>query len=173
MAMTRQKNLKPSIPSPAWVLKASQVDGTGLFARRRIAPGMPIIEYRGERISWSEALRRSEIKGGPFNHTFYFTLADGRVIDGGSDGNEARFINHSCEPNCEAMEHEDGRVFIYSMQEISRGDELSYNYALIYEARHTPAVKKTFACRCGAASCTGIMLAPKRRKRSTPKSLRA
>src|SRR5690349_15734924 len=86
---------------PAAVLKTSPVHGNGLFARRKIAPGECIIEYTGERISWAKALRRAEAKGGPLNHTFFFTLADGRVIDGGSNGNEARFINHACEPDCE------------------------------------------------------------------------
>jgi SET domain-containing protein len=86
------------------------------------------------------------------------------LIDGGSGGNDARWINHACEPNCEAYE-EDGKVFIYSLQDIEAGEELNYNYALIYEARHTPAIKRAFACHCGAPSCTGLMLAPKRRRR--------
>ncbi|HEY0063069.1 MAG TPA: SET domain-containing protein-lysine N-methyltransferase, partial [Telluria sp.] len=72
-------------------------------------------------------------------------------------------INHACEPNCEAYE-EDGRVFIYALQDIEAGEELNYNYALIYEERHTAAVKKLFECRCGAPSCSGTMLAPKKRK---------
>ena len=86
------------------------------------------------------------------------------MIDGGSGGNDSRYINHACEPNCEAFE-EDGRVYVYSQQEIEQGEELNYNYALIYEERHTAAVKKLFECRCGAPSCTGTMLAPKKRAR--------
>jgi SET domain-containing protein len=152
---------------PSYVVKASNVHGTGVFARRAIPPGERIIEYQGERIKWTEALRRSERKNGPVNHTFFFSLADGRVIDGGSRGNEARFINHSCEPNCEAMEHDDGRVYIYSLGDIERGEELSYNYALIYDGRHTAAIKHAFVCSCGFPSCTGTMLAPKRRKKTT------
>lgn len=145
----------------AYIVKPSKVHGAGVFARRRIEPGECIIEYQGEHIAWDEALRRTEAKGGPLNHTFFFTLSSGLVIDGGSKGNDARFINHCCEPNCEAMEHEDGRVFIYSLQEIVRGEELHYNYALIYDGRHTAAVKRAFACHCGAPACTGVMLAPK------------
>lgn len=151
--------------APGCLLRDSPVHGKGLFARRRIAPGEQIIEYRGQRIAWDEALQRAERRGGPLNHTFFFTLGDGRVIDGGSGGNEARFINHSCEPNCEAMEHADGRVYIYALHEIARGHELAYNYALIYEARHTPAVKRAFICHCGAPTCCGSMLAPKKRSR--------
>jgi len=90
----------------------------------------------------------------------FFSVAEGRVIDGGSRGNEARFINHSCEPNCEPFEHDDGRVYIYSLRDIERGEELTYYYALIYEERHTKAVKRAFPCRCGFPNCAGTMLAP-------------
>lgn len=154
---------KSSLPS--YVVRTSAIHGNGVFARRRIAAGDRIIEYKGERIPWPEANRRAEAKGGPLNHTFFFTLADGRVIDGGAQGNDARFINHSCEPNCEAMEHADGTVHIYALMDIERGEELCYNYALIYEGRHTAAVKRAFACHCGAPGCSGIMLAPRRRGR--------
>lgn len=156
---------KSSRASPFHVVKTSGIHGTGVFARRKIPPGEQIIEYRGERIEWDEAVRRADTAGGPVNHTFFFSLADGRVIDGGSSGNDARFINHSCEPNCEAMEHPDGRVYIYSLREIERGEELSYNYALIYDGRHTPAIKRAFTCSCGYPTCSGSMLAPKRRNR--------
>lgn len=151
---------------PAYIVQHSSVHGNGVFARRRIAAGTRIIEYTGERISGDESIRRAAANGGPVNHTFFFSLADGMLIDGGSGGNDARWINHSCEPNCEAFEDE-GRVYIYAMQDIKRGEELNYNYALVYEARHTPAVKRAFACRCGAPGCTGVMLAPKRRARKT------
>lgn len=156
---------KASPPLPAYVVKASIIHGNGVFARRKILAGDRIIEYKGERITWPQAQRRAQAKGGPVNHTFFFTLSDGRVIDGEVRGNEACFINHSCEPNCEAMEHDDGRVFIYALQGIGRGDELSYNYALIYEGRHTAAIRRAFECRCGAPGCNGVMLAPKKRGR--------
>ena len=100
----------------------------------------------------------------PVNHTFFFSLAGGNVIDGGSRGNEARWINHACEPNCEAYE-DGGRVFIHALRDIKRGEELNYNYALTFEVRHTPAVKRAFECRCGASGCTGSMLAPRPRVR--------
>jgi SET domain-containing protein len=148
----------------AYEVRQSPVHGKGVFARRDIEAGERIIEYRGERITWDEATRRAQESGGPVNHTFYFSLADGRVIDGGRRGNDARWINHACEPNCEAYE-EDGRVFIHALLPIARGEELNYNYALIYDERHTPALKRLFACRCGTPGCTGTMLAPKRRKK--------
>jgi SET domain-containing protein len=142
-------------------VRSSTVHGKGVFARRKIPAGEQIIEYRGERISWEDAQERAEIQGRPFNHTFFFTVSDGRVIDGGTRGNDARYINHSCEPNCEPLEHDNGRVYIYSLRDIERGEELSYYYALIYEGRHTAAVKRAFPCHCGAPGCPGTMLAPK------------
>ncbi|HJV82385.1 SET domain-containing protein [Noviherbaspirillum sp.] len=154
-----------SFRAKPYVVKASPIHGKGVFATRMIPAGSRIIEYRGERIDWAEAQRRAEQKGGPLNHTFFFSLHDGRVIDGGRRGNAARFINHACEPNCEALEHEDGRVFLYALRPIARGEELSYNYALIYEGRHTPAVKRAFACRCGTPGCTGSYLAPNTRRK--------
>ena len=150
--------------TPLYIVKQSPIHGCGVFARRPIAAGQRIIEYTGEIITSDESARRAEASGGPINHTFFFSLADGNLIDGGSNGNDARFINHSCDPNCEAYE-EDGRVFIHALRDIAKDEELNYNYALIYEARHTPAIKKAFACYCGAPKCTGVMLAPKKRSR--------
>ena len=165
--------MSPSARSPskqaaskaaAYEVRKSPVHGNGVFALRPIAAGERIIEYRGERITWDEATRRAAERGGPVNHTFYFSLADGNVIDGGRRGNDARWINHACEPNCEAYE-EDGRVYIHALHDIDAGEELNYNYALIYDERHTPALKRLFACRCGTPACTGTMLAPKKRSR--------
>jgi SET domain-containing protein len=146
----------------SYVVKDSGVHGKGVFASRKIGAGACIIEYRGERITLDEADRRAEANKHPINHTYFFSVSDGRVIDGGCRGNEARFINHSCEPNCEAIEHEDGRVYIYSLCDIARGEELTYSYPLIYEGRHTAAIKRLFACSCGTPGCTGTYLAPKR-----------
>lgn len=153
-----------SAAAVAYEVRRSEIHGNGVFARRKIDAGERIVEYEGERITADESAIRAEQSGGPVNHTFFFSLADGNVIDGGSGGNDSRYINHACEPNCEAYE-EDGRVFVYSLHEIEKGEELKYNYALIYEERHTAAVKKLFECRCGAPSCTGTMLAPKKRAR--------
>ncbi|MGZ8288913.1 MAG: SET domain-containing protein [Telluria sp.] len=151
-----------------YLVRRSHIHGNGVFARRKIREGEVIDEYKGERIDWDEANLRAEQSGAPVNHTFYFSLADGRVIDGGSHGNNARFINHACEPNCEAQE-DDGKVFIHALRDIERGEELNYNYALVYEERHTAAVKRQFACNCGAPGCTGTMLAPKRKaKKAAP-----
>lgn len=150
---------------PAFEVRRSPVHGNGVFAQREIGAGERIVEYTGRHISWEEATARAERSGQPVNYTLFFTLSDGNVIDGGDEGNDARFINHSCEPNCEAYE-EDGRVYIHALRDIEAGEELNYNYALEYEGRHTPAIKKAFACRCGAPNCTGVMLAPRKRARA-------
>lgn len=153
---------------PSYEVRRSPIHGNGVFARRKIGAGERIVEYEGERITSDESAIRAEQGGGPVNHTFFFSLADGNIIDGGSGGNDSRFINHACEPNCEAYE-EDGRVFIHALHDIGKGEELKYNYALIYEERHTPAVKKLFECRCGSPECTGTMLAPKKRSAAKKK----
>jgi SET domain-containing protein len=153
---------------PAYRVERSTVHGSGVFARRDIAVSECVVEYTGREITWDEAQARAARQNGPHNHTFFFSLANGNVVDGGDHGNDSRFINHSCEPNCEAIE-EDGRIFIYALHDIKAGEELSYSYPLFYEGRHTPAIKREFACRCGAPTCSGTMLAPKKRKRA-PKS---
>lgn len=160
--MTKKSTRAAKAATPSFEVRRSPIHGNGVFARRKIEAGERIVEYEGERITSDESAIRAEQGGGPVNHTFFFSLADGNIIDGGSGGNDARFINHACEPNCEAYE-EDGRVFIHALHDIEKGEELYYNYALIYEERHTKAVKKLFECRCGAPSCTGTMLAPKKR----------
>lgn len=166
MTKTTKSSSAASVP---YLVRRSNVHGNGVFARRKIREGEAIEEYKGERIDWDEANLRAEQSGAPVNHTFFFSLADGRVIDGGSQGNDARFINHACEPNCEAQEDDDGRVFIHALRDIERGEELNYNYALVYEERHTAAVKRQFACNCGAPGCTGTMLAPKRKAKAAAK----
>jgi SET domain-containing protein len=136
----------------------------------RLYPPAPGIRRQELHHSWQRRLRpaqdpgrREQLKDADSTHTFLFSLEDGRVIDGGSRGNDARWINHACEPNCEARE-EDGRVFIYALRDIPRGEELNYNYGLILDERHTPAVKRAYACLCGSPKCRKTMLAPKRKK---------
>jgi SET domain-containing protein len=151
-------------PARPYCIRRSTVHGRGVFAQRDIEVSERVVEYTGREISWDEAQARARTRGGPHNHTFFFSLSNGNVIDGGDGGNASRWINHSCEPNCEAIE-EDGRIFIYALHDIHAGEELSYSYPLIYEGRHTAAIKREFACRCGAPGCTGTMLAPKTRAR--------
>jgi hypothetical protein len=143
-------------------VRESGVHGRGVYAVAAIKAGARIIEYTGERISWEEAVDRHPHDPAQPNHTFYFHLDTGQVIDALHGGNDARWINHACEPNCEADEV-DGRVFIQALRDLQPGEELFYDYGLVLDERHTAKVKKQFACWCGAATCRGTMLAPKRR----------
>jgi len=142
-------------------VRSSGVHGRGVFAATQIAAGVRLIEYKGERITWDEALRRHPHDPDHPNHTFYFALDNELVIDGKIGGNQARWINHSCKPNCEADEV-DGRVFIHTLRDIEAGEELFYDYGLVLDERHTKKLKKEYACYCGHSSCRGTMLAPKR-----------
>jgi hypothetical protein len=143
-------------------VRRSGVHGKGVFALRPIPAGTPIIEYTGEVISWKEALRRHPHDPADPNHTFYFHIDDAHVIDAKHGGNASRWINHSCEPNCEADERE-GRVFIKALRDIAPGDELFYDYGLVIDGRQTAALKRQYECRCGSPRCRRTMLAPRRR----------
>lgn len=143
-------------------VRHSAVHGNGVFATRKIPAGAGIIEYRGKRISEKQAEKRFGLDPeNPF-HTFFFSLENGKLIDGGDEGNDARWINHSCEPNCEARE-EKGRVFIHALRDIARGEELNYDYGLVIDERMSKALKKAYECRCGSAHCRGTMLALKKK----------
>lgn len=144
-------------------VRRSGVHGKGVFALQPIEPGEVLIEYTGDRIDWDEALRRHPHDPSNPEHTFYFQLRTGEVIDALYDGNASRWINHSCDPNCEAEETDDGRVFIKALRPIAPGEELSYDYGLTIDERYTPALKKRYECRCGAPHCRHTMLSPKRR----------
>jgi SET domain-containing protein len=140
-------------------VRKSSVHGRGVFALRTIAAGQRIFEYRGEVTSWRRASARHR-RSGTRGHTFIFGLADGRVIDGSVGGNSARWLNHSCQPNCEAIEDERGRVFIETIRAVMPGDELFIAYGLTVDEAVTPDLAAEFVCRCGKRSCTGSMLAP-------------
>jgi hypothetical protein len=154
----------PSKPPPAAgrriQTRRSGVHGKGVFAVRDIAEGETIIEYKGEVISWKEALRRHPHDPSQPQHTFYFHVDDKHVIDGRVDGNAARWINHACDPNCETDEV-DGRIFIKAARDIAAGDELNYDYGLVIDLPYTPELLAEFPCWCGAETCRGTLLAPK------------
>ncbi|MBE0550534.1 MAG: SET domain-containing protein-lysine N-methyltransferase [Rubrivivax sp.] len=142
-------------------VRKSGVHGKGVFALRPIAAGERIIEYKGEVINWPEALRRHPHDPQNPNHTFYFHIDDKHVIDANVGGNAARWINHACEPNCQADEA-DGRVFISALTDLSPGEELFYDYGLVIDERRTPSLKRQYECRCGSPRCRRTMLGKKR-----------
>jgi uncharacterized protein len=135
----------------------SRIHGRGVYAIAPIKKGTRVIEYLGERISHDEADRRYELKGDDNGHTFLFIASNRTVIDAGVNGNEARFINHSCDPNCETV-IEKSRVFIDAIRNIKPGEELGYDYQLTWESTDDPAELALYACRCGAKKCRGTML---------------
>lgn len=147
--------------------RKSRIHGNGVFAVKALKQGERVIEYKGRRRSHEEVDSddSGDVESG---HTFLFTLDDAYVIDANYEGNDARWINHSCDPNCEAVIEEDeddsrnSRVFIEAVRDIEPGEELTYNYGITLAERHTPRLKKIWACRCGARNCTGTMLQPKR-----------
>jgi SET domain-containing protein len=144
--------------------RRSGVHGKGVFALVDIAEGETIIEYVGEIISWPEAQARHPHNPEDPNHTFYFHIDEDHVIDALFGGNSSRWINHSCDANCEADEQE-GRIFIKARRNIKAGDELNYDYGLIIDERYTPKLKAEYPCWCGTKKCRGTLLAPKRGKR--------
>ena len=144
-------------------IRRSAIQGRGAFATRRIRKGELIIEYTGERITNAEADKRYDDERMSRHHTYLFTLTQRTVVDGGAGGNEARLINHSCEPNCEAV-IEDGRIWIDALRTIPEGAELTYDYK--YERLGTDDEDDgKYPCACGAPRCRGTILLPKRRKR--------
>ena len=144
------------VSMPLIQVRQSAVHGRGVFAVRPIRKGQRIIEYTGRRVPWKSI--PANVNG---THTFLFGVNDGtEVIDPKIGGNEARWINHSCQPNCEAIEDERGRVFIYALREIRVGEELSYDYQLQVDERITRAVKAENKCHCGSPNCRGNMLDP-------------
>ena len=108
-------------------VRRSRIQGRGVFATRRIRKGQRIVEYAGERVSPDEGERRYVEGDMKRHHTFLFTLDEDTVIDGGRRGNISRFINHSCDPNAEAI-IEDDRIFIYAKKNIQPGTEILYDY---------------------------------------------
>jgi SET domain-containing protein len=149
-------------PRPIRV-RRSRVHGSGVFAAQPINKGRRIIEYIGERISHAEADRRYEGKDASDNHTFLFIVDRNTVIDAGVGGNEARLINHSCDPNCESV-IEGRRVFIEALRSIAAGEELAYDYQIQRDAGDPANIDEVFACRCQAQTCRGTMLWPAKRR---------
>ena len=145
-------------------VRNSPIHGAGVFALRRIRKGTTVVEYLGDRVSHEEVDERYADKLETDSHTFLFTVDSKLVIDAGRNGNEARFINHACDPNCEST-IKAKRVFIEAIRTIQPGEELNYDYAIGRDSDDAPNVDEIFACRCGAANCRGSMLEPRKKPR--------
>ena len=127
--------------------KTSPIHGTGGFAARDLASGTRVIEYVGERIDKHESLARCE-RG----EHFIFHLDDNWDLDGNTESNPARFLNHSCNPNCDAIYIED-HIWIVTTRPIASGDEITFNYGYdLEDYREHP-------CGCGTPACVGFIVA--------------
>jgi hypothetical protein len=158
----------PRHRKPLFEVRHSTIHGFGVFALRRIRKGTTIIEYLGDRVSHDKANERYEDKDPKDGHTFLFTVDARTVIDAGVDGNEARFINHGCDPNCQTV-NTSRRIFIEAVRTIQPGEELAYDYSIQRDDDDPADVDVIFACRCGAQSCRGSMLEERKKKRKTAK----
>ena len=143
--------------TPRCAVRKSPIHGRGVFALTQIPKKSRIIEYKGELISDAEADRRYSRLHENSPHTMLFSVDGGLVIDATRRGSAARWINHSCAPNCE-IEEENSRVFIEARRDIRPGEELTYDYNLQIGERHTRAAKREHVCFCGARRCRGTML---------------
>ena len=143
----------------------SKIHGRGVVATRDIPAGTKLIEYVGEVITPSEADRRYPFDESEPQHTFLFSVNSRKIIDASRKGNISRWINHSCDPNCEAIVDK-GRVFIYSLRDIKKGEELGYDYWFVLDEPHTKKMKALYPCRCGSKKCRGTLLADRRKAKA-------
>lgn len=148
------------------IVKRSRVHGRGVFAAKRIREDERIIEYTGRHILWARIPKELD----DFR-TYFFSIGDGKwVIDPSVGGNEAQWINHSCDPNCIIRERK-GRIFVDALRNIRRGEELSYDYCLETDddVPRTKEIEAEAPCYCGSKKCRGTLLAPPKKKRKKAK----
>lgn len=143
-----------------FAVRKSPIHGRGVFALSLIPRGSRVIEYKGELITDDEADRRYAEQQENSPHTMLFSVDGNLVIDATRRGNSARWINHSCAPNCE-VDEKNSRVFIDAVRDIRQGEELTYDYNLQLGEPHTAAAKRLHPCFCGARRCRGTMLGEK------------
>ena len=161
-----------SSPRNKWlVLKRSKIHGRGVYARVDIAMGTRLIEYTGEHISNAEADRRYEDEKMRRHHTFLFILNSRTCIDAAVGGNISRYINHSCDPNCEAI-IEGQHIWIDAIRDIRAGEELAYDYEYDWLPEYTVKDLEFYGCHCGSANCRGTIVDVPERKRYLLKEIR-
>ena len=151
------KSTSSSKPAKPWhVVRRSSIHSRGVFARRDIPKDTEILEYTGEKISKAESQRRAEARMARAKKTgvaavYIFTLNSKQDLDGSSPKNTARLLNHSCDPNCEALQHR-GRIWLCALRDIKEGEELTFNYGFDLENWDE------HVCRCGTSRCVGFIV---------------
>ena len=129
------------------IFKPSPIHGTGGFARTDLARGTLVIEYVGRKISKQKSIEIC--RGG---NEYVFSVDEETDLDGNVEWNPARFLNHSCAPNCEA-ELLDGKIWIVALRDIQAGEEITFDYGYdLEDYRDHP-------CACGASECVGYIVA--------------
>ena len=142
-----------------WVVKKSRIHGSGVFAKKNIKKNKKIIQYVGEKITKSEGDKRSEKRIKKFldskttGSVYIFELNKYYDIDGTPEYNKARYINHSCNPNCE-VDIIDDEIWISSIKPIKKGDELSYDYGYEFDKEDF----RDHSCKCGSSNCIGYII---------------
>lgn len=151
---------------PRIVVRRSPIHGRGVFANVEVPAHTRLLEYRGERIDSAEAFRRYGDNSG-LGETYLFAVNAHWLIDGNVGGSSARFINHGCAPNCDAViwvdidgDERRDRVYIETRRRIRKGEEISFDYALEPSHALSEAERERWRCRCGAKHCRGTLLAP-------------
>jgi SET domain-containing protein len=150
---------------PPVEVRRSRIQGRGVFATRDIGLGERIIEYTGRLITNDEADAQCDDEGMRRHHTFLFGVDDRYTIDGGRGGNDARFINHSCEPNSESVVVR-RRVYIHALRDIETGEEILYDYWYTTDETYSlDDLRRIYPCRCNSPSCRGTLARPPKRRR--------
>jgi uncharacterized protein len=158
--------MKNKIPKPNTkniIIKKSKIHNNGVFARKNIRKGTKVIEYVGEVVSTKEGDKRAEEqdklskKDPSFGKTYVFELNNKFDLDGNFKYNPARFINHSCNPNCK-YKQEKLRIWIVARKNIKEGEEISYDYGYDLEDYKDPK------CKCGSKKCIGYIIGKSYRK---------
>ena len=130
--------------------KKSGINNLGLFAGRDIKKGEKVIEYKGRKLTHKQVEEDDRFDNS--KAIYLFTLNERYVLDGDTKTNTAKYINHSCDPNCE-VDIIKGKIWIIAIKDIKKGDELSYDYGFGYHADF-----RQFPCKCGSKNCCGYIV---------------
>ena len=142
-----------------WKVRRSKVHGHGVFSTKNISKNTKIIQYIGEKITRSEGNKRSEkrikkyLNSRKTGSVYIFQLNNRYDIDGSPKYNKARYINHSCDPNCE-VDIVNDEIWISSIKKINKGEELSYDYGYSFDKDDY----KDHPCECGSKKCIGYII---------------
>ena len=130
--------------------KKSGINNLGLFAKTDIKKGEKVIEYKGRKFTHKQVEENDRFDNS--KAIYLFTLNERYVLDGDTKTNTAKYINHSCNPNCE-VDIINGKIWIIAIKDIKKGDELSYDYGFGYDADF-----RQFPCKCGSKNCCGYIV---------------